>query len=52
MPVLGKVSMNLAEIALKMEAQVQTKLSVNLKMEGMIIPMEATLFVSPCPSIC
>lgn len=52
MAILGKVSMNLAEMALKMEAHVQTKLSVKLKMEGMIIPMEATLLVSPCPSIC
>lgn len=44
--VLGKVSLNLAEMASKMEAEVQTKLSVNLNMEGMIIPVEATLLVS------
>ncbi|XP_050363635.1 uncharacterized protein LOC126782430 isoform X2 [Argentina anserina] len=44
--VLGKVSMNLAEMASKMEAEIQAKLSVNLNMEGMIIPIEANLLVS------
>ncbi|KAM5564483.1 hypothetical protein ABKV19_018857 [Rosa sericea] len=45
MAVLGRVSMNLAEMASKMEAEIHTKLSVNLNMEGMIIPIEATLLV-------
>ncbi|XP_004291454.1 PREDICTED: uncharacterized protein LOC101310190 [Fragaria vesca subsp. vesca] len=43
--VLGKVSMNLAEKASKMEAEIHTRLSVNLNLEGMIIPIEATLLV-------
>ncbi|CAL8996967.1 unnamed protein product, partial [Prunus brigantina] len=44
MVVLGKVSLNLAEMAWKMESQIQRKLSVTLKMEGMN-PREATLLV-------
>lgn len=44
MVVLGKVSLNLAEMASKMESQIQRKLSVTLKMEGMN-PREATLLV-------
>ncbi|PQM32717.1 uncharacterized protein Pyn_16570 [Prunus yedoensis var. nudiflora] len=44
MVVLGKVSLNLAEMASKMECQIQRKLSVTLKMEGMN-PREATLLV-------
>lgn len=39
--------MNLAEKASKMEAEIHTRLSVNLNLEGMVIPIEATLLVSP-----
>lgn len=42
--VLGKVSLNLAELASKMETDIQTKLPISLQVAG--IAMEATLSVS------
>lgn len=42
--VLGKVSLNLAELASKMETDIQTKLPISLQVAG--VAMEATLSVS------
>lgn len=44
MGVLGKTSVNLAELASTMESQIQTKLPIVLRVPG--IATQATLFVS------